>query len=149
VSSIWRYCGLAPISKRVAGHKTDYDVKLKSFCWKISTSFIKFHCFGRQLYLQFKEDVKRKHPEPVQAVDLNGKPIFYKSGDPKMLWTPKHIDLYARRKVVKLFLSSVWETWRKMNNLPVGNLYPMEHLGHKHYIAPERWMEKRPKGEAG
>lgn len=145
VSSIWRYCGLTPDSKRVAGKKTDYDVKLKSFCWKISTSFIKFHCFGRELYLQFKRDVKHKHPEPVQAVDENGKLLFYrKSGEPKMLWTPKHIDLYARRKVVKLFLSSVWETWRKMNGLPVGQIYPIANLGHKHYIAPERWMEKRP-----
>jgi hypothetical protein len=149
VSSIWRYCGLTPDSKRIAGKKTDYDVKLKTFCWKISTSFIKFDCFGRQLYLQYKEDVKRKHPEPVQALDAQGVPVVYrKSGEPKMLWTPKHIDMYARRKVVKMFLSAVWETWRKMNGRPVGNFYPMEHLGHKHYISPDKWIEKPLKVDA-
>jgi hypothetical protein len=146
VSSIWRYCGLTPDSKRIAGKKTDYDVKLKSFCWKISTSFIKFDCFGRELYLQFKRDVKHKHPVPVQAKDERGNLLFYrKSGEPRMLWTPKHLDMYARRKTVKMFLSAVWETWRRMNGRPVETIYPVAHLGHKHHIPPEKWMEKPSK----
>lgn len=88
---------------------------------------------------------KLQHPEPVQAKDEKGNLLFYrKSGEPRMLWTPKHLDMYARRKTVKMFLSAVWETWRRMNGRPVETIYPIAYLGHKHHIPAEKWMEKRP-----
>ena len=119
VSNLWSYCGLAPGSERRRGEKLNYNPKLKTFCWKIGQSFIKFRCFGRKLYEKFKEDVKNKHPD----------------------WSKLHIHNYARRKVVKLFLASVWEVWRRMNNLPVTEPYPIKVLGHAKII-PEMWMER-------
>jgi hypothetical protein len=123
VSQIWKYCGLFPGSERKRGEKLEYNLKLKTFCWKIGQSFIKFKCFGRELYDNFKEETKRKHPD----------------------WTKLHVHNYARRKVVKLFLASVWEVWRKMNNLPVTEPYPIAFLGHQTKITPEMWMEKGEK----
>jgi hypothetical protein len=124
VSNIWKYSGLAPgqeSQERRRGKKLNYNPKLKSFCWKIGQSFVRFKCFGRKLYDSFKEQTKQKHPD----------------------WTKGHIDNYARKKVVKLFISSVWEVWRRMNNLPVTKPYPIEFLGHKDIITPEMWMEKK------
>ena len=121
VSQIWSYCGLAPNQVRKAGEKVNYNPRLKTFAWKIGQSFIKFKCFGRKLYDSFKEQAKQKHPD----------------------WTKLHIHNYARRKVVKLFIASVWEVWRKMNNLPVTKPYPIEFLGHKDIITPEMWMERK------
>jgi len=121
VSQIWSYCGLAPGQERKRGEKTNYNPKLKTFAWKIGESFIKFKCFGRKLYDSFKEQAKQKHPD----------------------WTKLHIHNYARRKVVKLFIASVWEVWRKMNNLPTTKPYPIDFLGHKEIITPEMWMEKK------
>jgi hypothetical protein len=121
VSQIWKYCGLFPGSERKAGKKLEYNPRLKSFCWKIGQSFIKFKCFGRKLYDDFKEEAKQKHPD----------------------WSKLHIHNYVRRKVVKLFIASVWEVWRKMNNLPVTEPYPIVFLEHQTKILPEMWIEKK------
>jgi hypothetical protein len=123
VSKIWKYSGLAPgqeSHERRRGEKLDYNPRLKTFAWKIGESFIKFKCFGRKLYDSFKEQAKQKHPD----------------------WTKLHIHNYAKKKVVKIFIASVWEVWRKMNNLPTTKPYPIEFLGHRDIITPEMWMEK-------
>jgi len=120
VSQIWSYCGLTPESLRKRNERLKYNPKLKVFCWKIGQSFIRFKCFGRRLYDNFKEQVKQKHPD----------------------WSKLHVHNYARRKVVKLFIASVWEVWRKMNNLQVTKPYAIEFLGHKDVVTPEMWMEK-------
>jgi hypothetical protein len=44
---------------------------------------------------------------------------------------------------VKIFLASVWEVWRKMNELEVTEPYPIERLGHKDRIYSDLWIEKR------
>jgi hypothetical protein len=121
VSQIWSYCGLAPDSIRKKNEKLKYNPRLKTFCWKIGQSFIKFDCFGRKLYDDFKEQAKQKHPD----------------------WSKLHIHNYTRRKVVKIFIASVWEVWRKMNKLQTTEPYPIEILKHKDVITPEKWVEKR------
>ncbi len=125
VSSIWKYCGLHPDSKRIKGKKLDYNPRLKSFFWKIGQSFIKFKCSGRKLYNKFKEECKTKHKD----------------------WSKMHVHNYARRKVVKLFIAGIWQVWREMNNLPVTEPYPIKILGHEHIIKPDFWIEKNKGGE--
>lgn len=122
VSSIWSYCGLSPQSKRVKGEKLNYNPRLRTFCWKIGQSFIKYDCFGRKLYLEMKEYVKRKHPD----------------------WTKMHIHNSARLRTTKIFIACLWEQWRRMNSLPVTAPFPMTHLGHDegHLITPDRWIHK-------
>lgn len=134
VSQIWAYCGLAPGQERKKGEKLNYNPKLKTFCWKIARSLIMKKCFGRKLYEEFKRQAREKHPKPEII-------------DGKLKWTDKHIDNWARRKVVKLFLAAVWEVWRKMNNLPVTEPYPIKFLGHDTKIRPEMWMEKKKEEE--
>ncbi|MEM2446286.1 MAG: hypothetical protein QW734_06480 [Candidatus Bathyarchaeia archaeon] len=124
-SSIWKYCGLYPGSERKRGEKLPYNLKLKTFCWKIGQSFIKFRCFGRRLYEKFKEETKQKHPD----------------------WSKLHIHNYARRKVVKAFLACLWKKWREMNNLPTPEPYAIAHLRHSDLITPEMWMEKKTAGD--
>jgi hypothetical protein len=121
VSQIWKYCGLYPGSERRRGKKLNYNPTLKTFCWKIGQSFIKFKCFGRKIYDAYKEEVKAKHPN----------------------WTKKHIQYSASQRTVKLFIASVWEVWRKMNKLPVTEPYSISILGHSGKIRPEMWLEKK------
>jgi hypothetical protein len=42
----------------------------------------------------------------------------------------------ARRKMVKIFLSHLWATWRKMEGLTVTKPYVFSVLGHSDYIEP-------------
>jgi len=123
VSKLWSYCGLAPNSKRIRGEKVNYNPKVKTFCWKITECFIKKKGFGKKLYDEFKEQAKQKHPD----------------------WSKGHIHNYAKRKVVKIFLASVWEVWRKMNGLQVTEPYSIERLGHVDKIYPDMWIEKEKK----
>jgi len=125
VSQIWSYCGLAPGQKRKRGEKVNYNPKLKTFCWKIGQSFIKFKCFGRQLYLDFRSYIEKREPE----------------------WNALHHHNWARRKVVKLFIASVWEVWRRMNDLPVTEPYAIGILSHPTKITPEMWMETVKNGK--
>jgi len=120
VSKLWSYVGLAPGQERKKGKRVNYNPKLKTFCWKIGQSFIKFRCKGRILYEEFKKEAEQKHPD----------------------WSKLHIHNHARRKMVKLFLAAVWEKWRKMNNLPVTEPYPIQVLGHTKKITPEWWIER-------
>lgn len=119
-SSLWKYCGLYPNSERKRGEKLQYNLRLKAFCWKIGQSFIKFRCFGRELYLKFKKETEEKHPD----------------------WSKLHIHNYARRKMVKIFLACLWDKWRSMNGLPTTKPYPISILGHQDIITWEKWMEK-------
>lgn len=119
-SSIWKYSGLYPNSERKRGEKLQYNLKLKAFCWKLGQSFIKFKCFGRELYLKFKKETKEKHPD----------------------WSKLHIHNYARRKMIKIFLACLWDKWRSMNGLPTTEPYPISILGHQDIITWEKWMEK-------
>ena len=121
VTQIWSFCGLAPNQERKRGERLNYNPRLKTFCWKIGQSFVKFKCFGRKLYEAFREDCERKHPD----------------------WSKLHCHNWARRKVVKLFIAAVWEVWRRMNKLPVTEPYPIEHLGHKDKIVSEKWVERK------
>jgi len=123
VSQIWSYCGLAPkqVGMQRKGTKLNYDPFLKSFVvFRLGRSLLMFNKFAKKLYDEFKEDAKRKHPD----------------------WTKLHLHNHARRKVVKLFIASVWEVWRRMNNLPVTEPYPIAVLGHETKITPLDWISK-------
>lgn len=119
VSQIWSYCGLAPNQVRKKGQKANFNPRLKAFVvFRIGRSLLMFNKFAKKLYDKFKEDARNKHPD----------------------WSKMHLHNHARRKVVKLFLASVWEEWRKMNNLPVTKPYAIQILGHDEVITPEHWI---------
>ena len=119
-SQIWKYSGLDPHQVRKKGKKLDYDPELKSFCWKIGNSFIKFKCFGRKLYEESFKYVRNRSPD----------------------WTTKHCINWALRRVVKIFLACCWTKWREMNGLPVTEPYPISILGHSEIITWKDWIEK-------
>jgi len=124
VSSLWSYCGYTPQSIRKAGVKMTYNPRLKTFIYKIGQSFIKYKCFGRTLYDKFKPIVQEKHPD----------------------WSKGHVHNYTRRKVVKLFLAALWESWRKMNNLPTAEHYALAELKHVDKITPGEWVDAKTAG---
>jgi len=91
----------------------------KMTCWKIAGQFVRQGKFYRLIY----EQAKAKYVERDSGKLSDG-----------------HIDLRARRATVKLFLSHLWEMWRKSIGLPAGKPWLMEQQGmdfetHK-YIPP-------------
>jgi len=118
VSKLWRYCGQAVVNgkaeRRSKGDKIHYNPFLKTLCWKISSSFVRVGQGGiwRQQYEYFKAEEAKVHTQKCPNCK-----------------SPKgHIDNRARRKTVKLFLSYLWEYWRRLEGLPVRP--PYSHSSH-------------------
>ena len=112
VSALWKYAGLGvsdgTADKPTKGQKLPYNAELKRICFLIGSSFMRAGSPYRREYDEAKEHYQRQHPD----------------------WTPKHVDMAARRKMVKLFLSHFWRAWREQRGLPVREPYAMQVLNH-------------------
>lgn len=143
--AIWRYAGLDPTSKWEKGQKRPWNASLKTLCWKVGQSFMKFSgnekCFYGDLYKKQKEFLVKKNLDSgfkdlassvVDTKSFKNKEVLskYKSG----ILPDGHIDAMARRWTVKLFLSNFHELWCKVEGIECPKPYVMAHLGHVHHI---------------
>lgn len=144
---IWRFAGLDPTMKWEKGKKRPWNASLKTLCWKVGQSFMKFSnnpdCFYGQLYRQQKEKYIRKN----EAGDYRERALELKEKYNKNTEAYKHltngklppaqIDAMARRWVVKIFLSHLQAKWWE---LETGEKPPKPFaiaiLGHGHEIPP-------------
>ncbi len=111
---------VAPKRQYYKGLLLTHSPFLKSACWKIAGQFVRQGKFYRTFYEQRKE--------------------YYIGRDGASL-TALHIENRARRATVKLFLSHLWEMWRKSLGQPAGEIYLKHKLGedfdrYHTYIAP-------------
>lgn len=72
------------------------------------------------------------------------KEMSKKLGNVLVAPTKRGIDMQARRKVIKLFISHLWEVWRKLEGLPVVLPYPVK-MGMHEYIPPPYWDDEEKK----
>lgn len=128
VSALWKYAGQSvvedkdgnPIADRpIAGQKLSYNKGLKKTCFLIGSSFLRSGSPYRREYDEAKEHYQTSRPT----------------------WTPGHIDMAARRKMVKLFLSHLWLEWRTIRGLDTRAPYAMTVLGHDGYKKSEDYLE--------
>lgn len=117
VSSLWKYAGMTPESRRVKGKKIDWNPFLKNTCFKIGQAFLKSKGDYKEIYDEAKRKYREKHPERIEE---NGK-VKYNDG---------HIDMMARRYAIKIFLRDLWLVWRRLEGLSVTEPYVVEYLGH-------------------
>lgn len=111
ISSLWKFCGLAPgFDRRVKGQKLPYNKLLKKTCFLL----------GRQFILGATQ--------PYEGMYREAK-AFYTANRPD--WRPGHCDLAARRKMVKMFLSHLHVRWCEAEGLPVRPPYAMGLPGHE------------------
>jgi len=122
VSKLWAYAGLHVVGgkapRRRRGQKINWNPKLRVLCWKIGESFVKMRGGGgyRDLYEKHREQYETRE-------DLKKEPKGRRYA-------------MAKRKTVKLFLSHLWEVWRRLEGLPIRRTYVEEKLGHKDIIEP-------------
>ena len=123
ISKFWAHCGFAlkngEIQRRRKGKKIDYDVKLQSICILTGESLIK----QRGKFFEWYKERKRKYlVEECRS--------------------PGHAHNRAFREMIKLFLSLLYEVWRKEEGLGFREPYPHEYLGHTYKINPEEMVDK-------
>lgn len=151
VSSVWKFAGLDPTMEWAKGQKRPYNAFLKVLQWRVGDSFVKVSGRPNSLYGKIYRDEKNRLVEADEngafaeaaAARIESGVRVPKQGtgaraslDAGHL-PPGQIDLRARRKAVKLFLSHYWVAGRILEGLPVSEPYAIEKLGHAHLIDPE------------
>ena len=104
----------------VKGFLLPYNRRLKTSLYLIASSFLK--CSS-----------------PYRLVYDNAKLYYGANRD----WTKAHIHRAAIRKMLKIFLSHLWERWRLAEGLEIRVPYVYEKLGHTHKYQPEDFGWKK------
>lgn len=147
VGHIWNFAGLSPDIVWSKGEKRPFNASLKTLCWKIGQSFMKFsnneNCFYGKLYKEkkayyvakneagdYKEDALKKADKVRKTTEAYK---YYSAGK----LPPAQIDARARRYAVKLFLAHFHEVYYKfIFKQDPPKPYPIAILGHAHKIEP-------------
>lgn len=131
VSKLWRFCGWAVIEGEAehlkAGEKAHFSRGAKQASFQALDQFIRQQTpLYSDIYYQEKARLREQHPEPEKA----------EKGPFKMAYTDAHIHRMACRKMVKIFLSHLWQVWREAEGLPVTLPYAMQIMNHTGIILP-------------
>lgn len=157
ISKVWRYTGFAPGDKgeaerQVRGQKLHYNKVLKAMCWRLAKSLIR----AKGAYYEFYLEQKQRYTErfiregyiivpslelPIEKDPKTGKK---KHVEKDGFFALGHVDTMAMRKMIKLFLSHLWLTWREAEGLPITAPYVHAIKGHTDYRPPEDFMELEP-----
>ena len=108
------------LQRRTPGYQSNWNDKLKVLAWKASNSFVKQSAEKskyRQLYDIIKKSEREDHPTKIVT---NGKTSF----------NDGHIHNRALRKVSKIFLAHVWQTWCRQIGIEATEPYAKQLLGH-------------------
>ena len=153
--AIWRFAGLDPTCEWREGERRPWNARLKTLCWKIGESFVKFcnhpdDIYGK-VYLRRKELEWQRNESGLYAEQarkiLATKRIgtdteayrWYSQGK----LPPAHIHARAKRYAVKLFLAHYHHVAYECHyGSPPPKPYVIEKLGHVHFIAPPNWPMK-------
>lgn len=147
VGHLWRFAGLDPTIEWRKGERRPFNAKLKTLCWKVGQSFMKFSndekCFYGHIYRERKAyEIARNEAggnadaAAIGAARVGKDTDAYKHYSEGRL-PPAQIDARARRYAVKLFLSHLHNEWyrRKFHAEPPLP-YAIGILGHAHMIHP-------------
>ena len=115
ISKLWAYVGLRPDDKKKKGEAASWDHELKAFLLgTVFPGLMRAKGSYYDLYHRIRENYDEKHPDKTDG----------------------HRHNMARRKVMKLFLSHLYQTWREIEGLPVRDPYPIEQQQHTTQIMP-------------
>lgn len=160
VGHIWSYAGLDPTSEWKSGEKRPWNASLKTLCWKIGQSFMKFSghedCQYGHLYRERKaKEIANNEAGKFadQAAAILAKKKIGKDTEAYAHYSagrlpPAHIDARARRWAVKLFLSHYHAAGYQLELKRKPPLpYPIAILKHVHMIEPSQPIVPSPKSE--
>jgi hypothetical protein len=127
--------------------KRPWNEGLKTLCWKVGQSFMKFsnedECYYGKLYRERKAfEVARNQSGVLADYAKNNAKHFKPTTEAYGYYTkgelpPAHVDARARRYVVKLFLSHLHEEWyRRFFHKEPPAPFALAMLHHGHYIPP-------------
>lgn len=145
---IWRFAGLDSTVVWNKGERRPWNARLKVLCWKLGDSFVKTSGgddpspYGiryrkwKQTYIDRNESGQYEQlaRETLETRKFNPTTEAYKAYKSGRLPAGR-IDLRARRKAVKLFISHLHDFWyREHFGVEPPIPYVFAHCGHVHFI---------------
>lgn len=148
---IWNFAGLNPGVVWDKGERRPWNASLKTLCWKVGESFVKFSgredCFYGKFYAKRKLEETERNDRGEFSEQARLKLERFKIGKDTDAFKaystgklpPAHIHARAKRYAVKLFLSHLHHVWFE---LEYGEAPPKPYAiaidGHGHYIEVPR-----------
>lgn len=147
--------------RAIKGEKLSFNRRLKTALYLCAESFVRSRSPYRRLYDNKKQYYRiHKQLKPMRRVlgpfeepdrgteeglkewkVLIGKANKQAGVDKdQAAWTDGHVDNAAKRYMTKIFLSNLWQIWRKAEGLPVRPTYPEEYLDHTTRFEPEEFI---------
>lgn len=151
ISALSKYSGFdvqnGKAPARAKGSKTTYNSRLRSMCWRLASSLLRAKGKYYEYYLAQKERYTQRYlAEGKQIVPATSLPkVEGKKRETDAFISEGHIHNQALRKMIKLFLSGLWLTWREAAGLPVTKPYAIEQLGHDSFIDPWEMVDRPEK----
>ena len=152
VSSLWKFAGFAVTNGKApkrekGGGKLDYNSQLRTMCWRLATSLLKSGGCFYDYYLREKEKyLLRYRAQGMKIIPAAQLPTRDgKRYEPEGVISEGHVHNQALRKMIKLFLASLWKVWREAEGLNVRNPYVIEKLGHEGFITPWEMVDREEK----
>lgn len=120
--------------KRETGYHYFFNSRLKMICWKVAGQLVKQgDPFYRGIYdkakILYQNKAKADGLEIISATEISDKE------DKTKYISKDHVDNRAKRKLVKIFISHLWEAWRLSENMAIRKPYVIEKMGHTGYIS--------------
>ena len=140
-SKLYRFAGLAVIDGAAESRSSEHYCRLlKSYLVGPKGVACQFIMHGASPYADYyyhvKDEDRRKHPDVIcKQCGCLWEECEHKKQH-KRSYNDGHLDLRAKRKIAKLFLSHTWEKWREFEGLPVPPTYAEAVLGHEPIPAP-------------
>jgi hypothetical protein len=144
ISKLWRFSGLAVIEGKAEGKdSTAYNRKLKATLigeQGVACQFVLHRTFPyRDVYDEYKAEQRKKYPDVMcKNCGCTWDECQHKKTH-KRMYNDGHLDMRAKRKIAKLFLSHLWLVWRELEGLPVTKPYVHQVMGHTGMIPPPNW----------
>jgi len=149
ISSLWKFAGMSvengKAPKPQKGKKLSYNKTLRTMVWRLGTCLIRGKGKFYQYYIKEKEKYRKRFLNanykivPASELPKDNRGRKY---EPEGVISEGHLDNMARRKMMKVFLASLWLVWRQEAGLPISKPYAVEQLGHNHFLDPWDFIDK-------
>ncbi len=151
ISALSKYSGFdvrnGKAPARAKGSLTTYNSRLRSMCWSLGSSLLRAKGKYYEYYQAQKDRYTHRYlAEGKQIVPATALPkVEGKKRETDAFISEGHVHNQALRKMIKLFLSGLWLTWREAEGLPVTKPYAIEQLGHDSFIDPWEMVDRPEK----
>lgn len=137
--------------RRVKGKKLHYDPRFKTTMHNLADGLLRARSDYRAVYDEAYAYYLRERPDWTKCQDckvtIGQCKNPDKHGDKEYRvragkgWSTGRVHLAARRKMIKVLLSHIYEAWRRIEGLPIQPLYVFAVLNHKDRLTPEQFVD--------